>query len=155
MEAALRTAYNLVTGKNPDADAFYEVRGFEGIKEAKFSVAGTEVAVAVASGLGNARKLMDAIDRGEVRYDFVEIMACPGGCAGGGGQPIHDGEELAEVRSERLRFNDQNSAIRFSHENPSIIDCYKHFLKKPCSHLSHELLHTDHEAWQMPGSKQK
>ena len=155
MEAALRTAYFYVTGKKPDADAFYEVRGFDGIREAKFDVAGTEVAVAVASGLGNARKIIEAIDRGEAHYDFVEIMACPGGCSGGGGQPIKDGEELAEVRGERLRVNDKNSKIRFSHENPSVIDCYKNYLEKPCSHLAHELLHTDHEAWQMPDKTRK
>ena len=99
MDAALRSAYYLVTGKNPDPDAFRDIRGMDGWKEAKFEIPGAGVvSVAVASGLLNTRKLMTALERGEVRYDFVEIMACPGGCAGGGGQPIHDGVELAEKR---------------------------------------------------------
>ncbi|MFQ7078202.1 MAG: [Fe-Fe] hydrogenase large subunit C-terminal domain-containing protein, partial [Christensenellaceae bacterium] len=119
MEAALRSAYYLATGKNPDPDAFYAVRGMKGWKEAKFDVAGTEISVAVAHGLGNTRRLMEAIDRKEVHYDFVEIMACPGGCAGGGGQPIHEGKESAEERGENLRKLDKENTLRFSHENPS------------------------------------
>lgn len=103
MDAALRSAYYLVTGQNPDPDAFRDVRGMDGWKEAKFDIPGAgPVSVAVASGLLNTRKLMTALERGEVRYDFVEIMACPGGCAGGGGQPIHDGVELAEKRGSVL-----------------------------------------------------
>ena len=150
MEAALRSAYFLVTGKNPDPDAFYAVRGMDGWKEAKFDVAGTEISVAVAHGLGNTRKLMDAIERGEAKYDFVEIMACPGGCAGGGGQPIHEGAELAAERGDNLRKLDKESALRFSHENPSVVKCYENYLQKPMSHRAHELLHTDHKAWLMP-----
>ena len=102
MEAALRTASWLVTGKNPDPDAFAAVRGMQGWKEASFELAGKTLHVAVVHGLGNARKLMEALRKGEVSYDFVEVMACPGGCAGGGGQPIHDGVELADVRGEVL-----------------------------------------------------
>ena len=102
MDAALRSAYYLVTGRNPDPDAFRDVRGMDGWKEAKFDIPGAgPVSVAVASGLLNTRKLMTALERGEVRYDFVEIMACPGGCAGGGGQPIHGGVELAEKARQR------------------------------------------------------
>lgn len=153
MEAALRSAYYLVTGKNPDPDAFYAVRGMDGWKEAKFDVAGTEVSVAVVHGLGNTRKLMEALSRKEVTYDFVEVMACPGGCAGGGGQPIHEGEELAEVRGENLRKLDRENPIRFSHENPAVQECYKAYFQKPLSHRSHELLHTDHKAWRMPGEE--
>ncbi len=150
MEAALRTCYYLVTGKDPYPDAFYMVRGLEGWKEANIDMAGTTVRVAVVSGLGNARRLIEAMKRGEVQYDFVEVMACPGGCAGGGGQPIHDGQELAKVRGDNLYFLDRTSAIRFSHENPKVQELYKEYLGKPLSHRAHELLHTDHQGWKMP-----
>lgn len=101
MEAALRSAYFLVNGTNPDPDAFVEVRGLDGWKEKSFDLGGREVRVAVASGLANAEKLLAAIDAGEVEYDFVEVMACPGGCAGGGGQPIHEARELAATAARR------------------------------------------------------
>ncbi|MCT4660859.1 MAG: NADH-dependent [FeFe] hydrogenase, group A6 [Tissierellales bacterium] len=149
MEAALRSAYFLVTGQNPDADAFAKVRGLEGWKEASFKIEDTEVRIAIASGLGNTRKLMDAIDRGEVEYDFVEIMACPGGCAGGGGQPIHEGCELAGERGEILYSLDKNAELRFSHENPNIAKMYEEYFEKPLSHKAHNLLHTDHFGWEM------
>ena len=142
MEAALRSAYYFVTGKNPDVDAFKSVRGMDGWKEAEFDVAGTAVKVAVASGLGNTRKLIDAIIAKEVVYDFVEIMACPGGCVNGGGQPIHDGIVLKSERADVLYGLDSHNALRFSHENPEIIKCYEDYLGKPMSHRAHELLHT-------------
>lgn len=150
MEAALRSAYYLVTGKNPDPDAFQNVRGMDGWKEATFVIAGTPIKVAVASGLGNTRKLIRALRSGKVHYDFVEIMACPGGCAGGGGQPIHDGYEMAETRGNTLYGLDKVNNLRFSHENPSVIKLYEDYLEKPLSHKAHHLLHTDHEAWTMP-----
>ena len=152
MEAAGRTAYYLVHGKNPDADAFQMVRNSRetGITEAKLSLAGMDVELAVVCGLGNVTKLLDRIERGEVHYDFVEVMACPGGCVGGGGQPIHDGEELAEARKENLYFLDQNATIRFSHENPDVQLLYRTYMERPLSHRAHMLLHTDHNAWQMP-----
>ena len=154
MDAALRSAYYLVTGQNPDPDAFRDVRGMDGWKEAKFDIPGAgPVSVAVASGLLNTRKLMTALERGEVRYDFVEIMACPGGCAGGGGQPIHDGVELAEKRGSVLWNIDKAAPSRFSHENPEVHELYREFMKKPLSDVSHHLLHTDHQAWKMPGQK--
>ena len=153
MEAALRSAYYLVTGTNPPADAFKDVRGLDGWKEATFDVNGIPVRVAVASGLGNTRKLMEAIRAGEVEYDFVEIMACPGGCAGGGGQPIHEAQELAGERGHVLYGLDAVNELRFSHENPDIITLYKDYLEKPMSHRAHKLLHTDHEAWHMPCEK--
>ena len=129
MDAALRSAYYLVTGSNPPADAFTAVRGMKGWKEANFDVPGAgTVRVAVASGLGNTRELLEAVKRGEVEYDFVEIMACPGGCSGGGGQPIHEGEELADTRGKLLWNLDKNSAVRYSHENPDVIDLYKDYL---------------------------
>lgn len=153
MEAALRSAYYLVTGTNPPADAFKDVRGLDGWKEATFDVNGIPVRVAVASGLGNTRKLMEAIRAGEVEYDFVEIMACPGGCAGGGGQPIHEAQELAGERGQVLYGLDAVNELRFSHENPDIITLYRDYLEKPMSHRAHKLLHTDHEAWHMPCEK--
>ncbi len=152
MDAALRSAYALVTGENPDADAFSQVRGGKPWKEAVFPIPGLgEVRVAVASGLGSARKLMEAVDSGRADYDFVEIMACPGGCAGGGGQPIRDGAELAAARGSRLWKLDAGAAVRFSHENPDIQTLYRTFLKKPLGEKSHHLLHTDHGAWSAGG----
>ena len=96
------------------------------------------------------RRLIQALRRGEVQYDFVEVMACPGGCSGGGGQPIHDGQELAESRSEKLYGLDAIADLRFSHENPSVQRLYKDFLVRPLSEKAHHLLHTDHTAWEMP-----
>lgn len=150
MEAALRSAYYLATGSNPDPDAFRDVRGMDGWKEATIDIRGIAVRVAVASGLGNARRLVDALRKGDARYDFVEIMACPGGCSGGGGQPIAEGEERAGVRAETLYGLDKINALRFSHENPSIVQVYRDYLDAPLSHRAHELLHTDHDAWKMP-----
>lgn len=154
MEAALRSAYYLVTGTNPNPDAFNIVRRdhmTDGLAEAEIKIGDALVRAAVVSGLGNTRKLIDRIERGEVHYDFVEVMACPGGCVGGGGQPIHDGQELAEERGCNLYFLDKNSSIRFSHENPDILKLYEDFMEKPNSHKAHLLLHTDHNAWEMPG----
>ena len=150
MEAALRSAYYLVTGNNPDPDAFRAVRGMDGWREATFDLAGTPLRVAIASGLGNTRRLMEAIRSGRASYDFVEIMACPGGCAGGGGQPIHDGQELAAERAGVLYELDRANALRFSHENPAVLACYRDFLGQPLSEKAHHLLHTDHRAWDMP-----
>lgn len=150
MEAALRSSYYFVTGKNPEPDSFKNVRGQEGWRESNFSIAGNQVRVAVASGLGNARNLMDALIRGDVNYDFVEIMACPGGCSGGGGQPIKDGCELAYSRAQKLYDLDKNMDLRYSHENPSIKRVYSEYLDKPNSKLAHKLLHTDHEEWDLP-----
>lgn len=150
MEAALRTSYSIVTDKNPKPDAFSNVRGMDGWKEAEFKLGGTVLKTAVASGLGNTRKLINALQKGDVNYDFVEIMACPGGCAGGGGQPIHDGKELAEQRSSKLYAMDQKNAVRFSHENEEVRELYHNYFGKPGSHLAHKLLHTDHNGWDMP-----
>lgn len=149
MEAALRSAHYLLTGNNTDPDAFKNVRGTDGWREAEFPLMGNILKVAVVSGLGNAKKLLDAVKREEVQYDFVEVMACPGGCTGGGGQPIHDGLELAEQRGQRLYELDRNSNIRFSHENPEIKRLYEEFLGEPLSQKAHELLHTDHFGWEM------
>lgn len=150
MEAALRTAYNLVTGENPDPDAFESVRGQDGWKESTFEINGTKLNVAVVNGLGNADKLLKAIKKGKVSYDFIEVMACPGGCVGGGGQPMYDNVEMAPKRAPVLYSQDKISNLRFSHENPSIKEIYNDYLEKPLSHKSHKLLHTDHHAWKMP-----
>lgn len=153
MDAALRTAYAMITGYNPDADDFSEVRDIqfgEG-REASFTIPGAgEVKVAVISGLGNARKLLNAIKSGKARYDFVEVMACPGGCVGGGGQPIVDGIALNIYRGAALWKMDRDMDIRFSHENPDVNDLYRLYLGKPCGEKAHHLLHTDHHAWKMP-----
>ena len=154
MDAALRSAYYLITGENPDPDAFTAVRGMDGWKEAVFSIPGAgDVRVAVVSGLGNTRKLMNALDEGTVDYDFVEVMACPGGCAGGGGQPIHDGVEMAECRGDVLWNLDKNDKLRFSHENGDVLALYHEYLKEPMSERAHHLLHTDHHGWKMPNEK--
>ena len=145
MEAALRSAYFLVTGKNPEADAFQSVRGLDGWKEAKFNLAGTDIRVAVASGLGNARRLMNAIRNKEVHYDFVEIMSCPGGCINGGGQPYKEDASDVEARKNVLYGLDRHNSIRFSHENPSVQACYKEYFEKPLSHRAHELLHHEYK----------
>ena len=151
MEAALRSAYYLITGKNPEPDSFREIRGQEPWRESELNMGGTRVRVAAVSGLGNTRMLIEKILRGEKHYDFVEVMACPGGCVGGGGQPIHDGEELASVRGEALYRLDKKNPLRFSHENPCVQQLYKEYLGEPLSEKAHELLHTDHNSWHMPG----
>ncbi|MBR2453874.1 MAG: [Clostridia bacterium] len=147
MEAALRTAYNMLTGTNPDADAFKVVRGESGIREAEVTVNGNTLRAAVVSGLANTRELLERIRSGKASYDFVEVMACPGGCAGGGGQPITDGVELAAERGEKLYMLDSANTLRFSHENPEVKALYDNHLEKPLSHKAHELLHTEQKNW--------
>jgi NADH-quinone oxidoreductase subunit G len=150
MEAALRSVYFLATGENPDVDSFANVRGMNGWREATFYIEGKPVNIAVASGLANARNLVEAIRKGDVQVDFVEVMACPGGCSGGGGQPIALNKELAQVRGQSLYGLDRNSALRFSHENPSIGALYERFEGNEMAQRVHELLHTDHDDWEMP-----
>ena len=147
MEAALRTAYWQLTGSNPPADAFQEIRGQKPWREASFTIGETTVRLAVASGLGSARQLMDALRSGQVHYDFVEVMACPGGCSGGGGQPIHDGQDFAAQRGQQLYQLDAESPIRFSHENPDVQALYREYLGQPLSEKAHHLLHTDQRTW--------
>lgn len=153
MEAALRSAYFLVTGKNPDPDAFKAVRGMGGWKEAEFEIAGIPLKIAVVNGLKNADKLLTALKKGKVNYDFVEVMACPGGCVGGGGQPFYDGIEMAKDRAPILYAFDQVTNLRFSHENPSITKVYEEYLGAPLGEKSHHLLHTNHHDWKMPNEK--
>ena len=141
MEAALRSAYYFLTGENPAPDAFKVVRGQDGVREAEVEIAGTKVRAAVVSGLGNTRRLIERIKKGEAEYDFVEVMACPGGCVGGGGQPIHEGKELASDRGSNLYFLDKTAHLRFSHENPDIKHLYDEYFGSPGSHKAHQLLH--------------
>ena len=148
MEAALRTAYYLLKGENPPADAFQAVRstGFnehQGVQEAVFQVDDVTVRTAAVSGLGNARALIDKIERGEAQYDFVEVMACPGGCIGGGGQPFHRGRmEVLRKRAAALYQEDRSKTLRKSHENPYIQALYADYLGEPCGPRAHKLLHT-------------
>ena len=149
MEAALRTVTELVTGKTMDKLDYEEVRGLEGIKEASYDIAGKEIKVAVASGLGNARKLMELIRAGKADYHFIEIMSCPGGCVNGGGQPIqsafvHSEVNVAQERAKAIRTADKNTALRKSHENPAIKEIYKNYFGAPNSHKAHEILHTSY-----------
>lgn len=150
MEAALRTAYFKVMGENPPADLFKEVNGFEGHgkypwTEKKFELKGTKLKIAVVNSLGHARAVCDAILREEVKYDFVEVMACPGGCSGGGGQPINtEDEERAFTRGLYLHELDKEMPLRFSHENKDVQKLYEDYLKEPLSEKSEELLHVKH-----------
>ena len=162
MEAALRTAYAVVTGEEAPIDAFTGVRStgdypdasanckivgdqFPGVRvEADFDIKGNVVRTCTVSGLGNTRALIEDILAGRVEYDFVEVMACPGGCVGGGGQPIHDGVEMGARRSDNLYQIDKNRELRRSHENPDVATLYKELLGSPLSEKSEELLHTKH-----------
>ncbi len=148
MEAALRTAAVKLGGKGAPLE-FKEVRGTQGVKEAVYTVGKTTVKVAVASGLGNARKVLESIKNGEKDYTFVEIMACPGGCINGGGQPyVHDevrnNIDLKTVRAQALYDYDEERKLRRSHENPAVEVLYKEFFGEPNSHKAHELLHTSY-----------
>lgn len=142
MEAALRTAYELVTGATLLSLDFEEVRGLEGVKEAAIKINGRELKVAVAHGLGNARKVLDAVVSKEKEYHFIEIMACPGGCIGGGGQPVPTNREIRAKRIAAIYQVDRQLPLRKSHENPAVQALYKEFLGRPLGHKSHELLHT-------------
>jgi len=142
MEAALRTVYEVVTGKTLEKLEFASVRGFDGIKEATVMVGDLPVKVAVAHGLANAKKLMDLIKAGKADYHFIEIMACPGGCIGGGGQPIPTTNEIRQKRIAALYKEDEMMTLRKSHENPAVQKLYEEFLEKPLGEKSHHLLHT-------------
>ncbi len=147
MEAALRTAYETIVGKTLDKLEFTDVRGFEGVKEAKYDLNGLEVKVAVAHSTGAASKLLDAIKAGEKSYTFIEVMGCPGGCVNGGGQPIvspvvREDVDVKAVRAKALYDEDLAKPVRKSHELPAIQKLYDEYFEKPNSHKAHELLHT-------------
>jgi NADH-quinone oxidoreductase subunit G/NADP-reducing hydrogenase subunit HndD len=142
MEAALRTVYELVVGSPMPNIEFEQVRGLEGIRKADVDLGGSIVRVAVAHTLKNARILLDEIASGSSPYHFIEIMSCPGGCIGGGGQPVRIDAEKRLARNKAMYEEDRRLGIRKSHENPAIKALYEEFLGKPLGHLSHELLHT-------------
>ena len=147
MEAALRTAVETLTGETLASLDFHDVRGTKGIKEATYSVAGMDIKVAVASGLGNARELLTKVKNGEADYHFIEIMGCPGGCVNGGGQPqqpasVRNFQDLRGLRAKALYDLDAANPIRKSHENPAIQKLYQEYLGEPGSHKAHEILHT-------------
>ena len=151
MEAALRTVYEVVTGKTLEKVEFTQVRGLEGVKEASVQVGDLTVNVAVAHGTANAAKLLDSIRSGEKTYHFIEVMGCPGGCVNGGGQPIVSAQKRMEVDHKALRAaalyrEDEGKELRKSHENPSVKAVYEEFLGEPNSHKAHELLHTTYTA---------
>ena len=144
MEAALRTAYFALTGSEAPNDAFLDVRGEAGRKVREFTIAGKTLRTCTVSGLGNAERLLEDLQAGKVHYDFVEVMACPGGCVGGGGQPIHDGEERAAMLGKKLYKLDVERPLRQSHNNPDVVTLYKEYLDKPLSERAEHLLHSDH-----------
>ena len=151
MEAALRTAAEVITGKELDNPEFTDVRGMEGVKEATYNLDGTEVKVAIASGTKNAKVLMDKVKDGTADYTFIEIMGCPGGCINGGGQPVQSATvrnftDLKGLRAAALYENDKNRPFRKSHENEDVKTVYAEFLGEPNSHKAHELLHTTYVA---------
>ncbi|HEY3298572.1 MAG TPA: NADH-dependent [FeFe] hydrogenase, group A6, partial [Armatimonadota bacterium] len=142
MEAALRTVYEVVTGKKLDNVDIAAVRGMDGVREAEIDVDGTKVRAAVAHGLANAKKLLDLVREGKADYHFIEVMCCPGGCIGGGGQPFPTSEDIRKKRAEALYLQDRELPLRKSHENPVVTQLYEEFLGQPLGHKSHELLHT-------------
>ncbi|HHU63769.1 MAG TPA: 2Fe-2S iron-sulfur cluster binding domain-containing protein [Clostridiales bacterium] len=142
MEAALRTVYKLVTGEELENVELTDVRGLKGIKEATIRLGGRDVSVAVVHGLGNIREILDQIREGKSPYTFIEIMCCPGGCIGGGGQPTPTNHETRKKRIEGLYKADRNLEIRRSHQNPYVKMIYEEFLGAPLGELSHKLLHT-------------
>ena len=142
MEAALRTAYEVLTGKELKKLDFEAVRGMEGIKQATVAVGDLPVKVAVAHGLSNAKALMEKVKAGEADYHFIEIMCCQGGCIGGGGQPVPTNSEIRKKRAEAIYREDRGLPLRKSHENPEVQEVYREFLVKPLGEKSHHLLHT-------------
>ena len=144
MEAALRTAYKLVTGKELENLDIKPVRGMQGIRAADVQVGDLTVKVAIAHGLANARILMEEVRAGKSPYHFIEIMACPGGCVGGGGQPLGFNLETRATRGSGLYSEDKSMPVRKSHDNPSVAKIYQNFLEKPLGEKSHHLLHTQY-----------
>lgn len=143
IEAATRTAYEVFTGKKLEKIDFTELRGLEGIRDAWVDFNGTPIHIGIAHGLKNARTLLERVREGKEQFHAIEVMACPGGCIGGAGQPYHHGNSaIIKKRFDATYEEDRNKPIRKSHENPSIIKLYQEFLGEPCGHKSHELLHT-------------
>ena len=147
IEAALRTAYEWITGETLEEVDFHALRGFDGVREAQVKIGDLDMRIGVAHGLGNARKLLEAIRRGEANYHAIEIMACPGGCVGGGGQPYHHGNaEIIRKRAEAIYREDAGKPKRKSHENEDVMRLYEEFLGEFYGEKAHELLHTHYTA---------
>ncbi len=149
MEAALRTAADVLTGESQESVEYNEIRGTEGIKEAVYNVAGMDVKVAVVSGLSNADKILKKVRAGEADYQFIEVMCCPGGCVNGGGQPVQSANawaynDIKALRAKALYDQDKAMPLRKSHDNPVVKKCYEEFLGEPGSHKAHEILHTSY-----------
>ncbi len=145
IEAACRTAYEFHTGKTLEKVDFKQLRGLEGVRTASVDIDGLELKLGIAHGLGNARKLLEMVKNGEADFHAIEIMACPGGCIGGGGQPLHHGDSsILKARAAALYRADEEMKLRKSHENPEIISLYKEFLGQPMSEKAHHLLHTEY-----------
>ena len=143
IEAAVRTAYEIYTGKKLSRREFNELRGMEGVRQAIIDFDGFPLSIGIAHGLGNARKLLDEVKAGRSKFHAIEVMACPGGCIGGGGQPLHHGDSsVLKARAMAIYEEDRNKPIRLSHENPYIIQLYNEFLGEPNSEKAHHLLHT-------------
>jgi NADP-reducing hydrogenase subunit HndD len=143
IEAATRTAYEIFTGKELEKVDFYELRGLDGIREATVDFNGTPIKIGIAHGLGNARKLLEDVRTGKSQFHAIEIMACPGGCIGGGGQPLHHGDSsIIQKRFNAIYKEDEGKVLRKSHQNPYILKLYEEFLGKPMSEKAHHLLHT-------------
>ena len=143
IEAAVRTAYVLHTGKKLNRLDFNELRGMEGVRQATIDFDGFPLNIGIAHGLGNARKLLDEVRAGRSKFHAIEVMACPGGCIGGGGQPLHHGDSsILKARAKAIYEEDKNKPIRVSHENPYILQLYEEFLGEPNSEKAHHLLHT-------------
>ncbi len=146
MEAAIRTAYNMITGKELEKLEFDQIRGFDGIKELSLNFNGLELNFAVVNGIGNVAKVLDEVENGTCKYHFVEVMACPGGCINGGGQPIHQKPEKVIKRVKTLYEIDSKMIHRKSHENEAVKVLYKEFFGEPNSHKAHEILHTHYQS---------
>lgn len=147
IEATVRTAYNIITEKDLEKVEFYDLRGLRGIKYATVDIEGREINIAVANGLGNTRRLLEKLKNKEISLDSIEVMACPGGCIGGGGQPYHHGDiSILKKRSEGLYKLDESKKLRKSYENPYIKDLYDEYLKEPGSEKAHKILHTSYKA---------
>ncbi|MCX6160401.1 MAG: iron hydrogenase small subunit, partial [Ignavibacteriae bacterium] len=146
MEAAIRTAYHILTGEELEKLEFDQIRGMEGIKERTINVKGLELNFAVVNGVGNVAKVLDELENGSCKYHFVEVMACPGGCINGGGQPIHQKTDKVLKRIKALYEIDEKMMHRKSHENEAVKTLYKEFFVEPNSHKSHEILHTSYKS---------
>ena len=146
IEATIRTAYDILTGESLEKVEYQELRGLKGVKKATVNINGREVHIGVVNGLGNTRKILEKIRSGEEKFDAIEVMACPGGCVGGGGQPYHKGDlTILKKRANGLYSIDEKKTYRKSYENPSIKKLYEEYLGEPGSEIAHDLLHTSYK----------